>query len=115
MLLKIKKPKKSSDHSKIKNKSKNKTVGTYTPVTLPPAQVAAQPLPNLQYLRGDAYIQSQVEQRLKNLVEDSKSGTKIKSLRGGSVEWSFPIELNGRKNMSWQVRGRNESSRTSYL
>ena len=81
-----KKPKKSSDSSKIKNKSKNKTAGTCTPVTLPPPQVAAQPLPNLQYLRGDAYIQAQVEQRLKNLVEENKSGTKIKSLRGGSVD-----------------------------
>ena len=57
-----KKPKKSSDHSKIKNKSKNKTVGTYTPVTLRPTQAAAQPHPNVQYLRGDAYIQAQVEQ-----------------------------------------------------
>ena len=58
--------------NKNSKKSTNKAVRTYTPVTLPPTQVAAQPLPNLQYLRSDAYIQAQVEQRLKNLVKDSK-------------------------------------------
>ena len=88
-----KKSKKSTDLSKIKNKGTKKVVGPYTPVTLPPTQVAAQPLPNLQYLRSDAYIQAQVEQRLKNLVEDSKSGTKIKSLRGGSVEVVVPNRI----------------------
>ena len=87
-----KKPKKSSDTSKIKNKS-TKAVGTHTPVTLPPTQVSAQPLPDLQYLRNDVYIQAQVEQRLKNLVEDSKSGTKIKSLRGGAVKVVVPNRI----------------------
>ena len=87
-----KKPKKSSDTSKIKNKS-TKAVRTHTPVTLPPTQVSAQPLPDLQYLRNDVYIQAQVEQRLKNLVEDSKSGTKIKSLRGGAVKVVVPNRI----------------------
>ena len=88
-----KKPKKSTDTSKLKNKSTKKAVGTHTPVTLPPTQVSAQPLPNLQYLRNAAYIQAQVESRLKNVVEDSKSGTKVKSLRGGSVEVVVPNRI----------------------
>ena len=85
--------KKGTDNSKVKKKGTKTAVGTYTPVTLPPTQVAAQPLPNLQYLRSDAYIQAQVEPRLKNLVEESKSGTKIKSLRGGSVELVVPNRI----------------------
>ena len=73
-----KKPKKSKDVSKLKKKkSSKKAVVPQTPVTLPPTQVAAQSLPDLQFLRTDAYIQAQVEQRLKNLVEDNKEGMKI--------------------------------------
>ena len=43
-----KKPKKSRDVSKLKNKSTKKAVVPQTPVTLPPTQVAAQSLPDLQ-------------------------------------------------------------------
>ena len=77
----------------MKNKSKKKSVGTYTPVTLPPTQVPAQPHPDLHCLRNNAYIHTQLEQRLKNLVEDSKSGTKIKFLRGGSDEVVVPNRI----------------------
>ena len=90
MIKSSKKCKKSNDVRKLKNKSKKHTVVPQPPVTLPPSQVSAPTLPNLSVLRQDAYIQAQVEQRLKNLVEDSKSGTKIKSLRGGSVEVVVP-------------------------
>ena len=88
-----KKPKKSSDVSKLKSKNTKKTVVPHTPVTLPPTQVSAQLLPDLQFLRNDAYIQAQVEQRLKNLVEDNRSGKKNKSLRGGSVEVVVPNRI----------------------
>ena len=46
----------------------------------------ASPVPNLHVLRSDALIQAQVEQRLRDLVDENKSGTKIKSLRGGSID-----------------------------
>ena len=81
-----KKSKKSNDVTKLKSKSTKKTVVPHTPVALPPTQVSAQSLPDLHVLRNDEYIQAQVEQKLKILVEDNRSGTKIKSLRGGSVE-----------------------------
>ena len=86
MLLKAKKCKKRSDVTKLKKKSTKKTVMPQTPVTLSPTQVSAQALPDLHVLRNDANIKAQVEQILKDLVEDNRSGTKIKSLRGGSVE-----------------------------
>ena len=88
-----KKCKKSNDVTKLKNKSKKQAVVPQTPVTLPPTQASAQMLPDLQVLRNDAYIQAQVEQRLKNVVEDNRSGTKIKSLRGGSVEVVVPHRI----------------------
>ena len=83
-----KKCKKSNNVTRLKSKSKKQTVAPQPPVTLPPTQVYAQTL-----LRDDAYIQAQVEQRLKNLVEDNRSGTKIKSLRGGPVEVVVPHRL----------------------
>ena len=93
MPLRTKKTKKSSDVSKLKSKNTKKTIVPHTQVTLPPTQVSAQSLPDLYFLRNDAYIQAQVEQRLKNLVEDNRSGTKIKSLRGGSVEVVVPNRI----------------------
>ena len=80
--IKNRKCKKSNDVTKLKSKSTKKTV---MPQTLPPTQVSAQSLPDLNVLRNDAYIHAQVEQRLRNLVDDNRSGTKIKSLMGGSV------------------------------
>ena len=76
---------KTTDPSKIKGKSVRSSA-IDTPVTLPTQQSLVSPLPNLQSLRSDALIQAQVEQRLRDLVEENKSGTKIKSLRGGSVD-----------------------------
>ena len=76
-----------------------------TPVPLPLTQESGQSLPDLHILRNDTCIQAQVEQRLRDLVEDSRSGTKIKLLRGGSVEvvvqnkvkWSQEYVLAGSK------------------
>ena len=82
-----KKPKKSSDVSKLKSKNTMKTVVPHTLVTLPPTQVSAQLLPDLHFLRNDAYIQAQVEQRLKNLVEDNRSGKKINHLGVDQLKW----------------------------
>ena len=80
---------KTTDLSKIKGKSA-KSSAIDTPVTLPAQQSLVLPLPNLQSLRSDALIQAQVEQRLRDLVDENKSGTKIKSLRGGSVDVVVP-------------------------
>ena len=43
-------------------------------------------MPSLQCIRQDAFIQSQVDQRLRDLAQNTTAGTKIKSLRGGPVE-----------------------------
>ena len=80
---------KTTDPAKIKgNSAKNSAIDT--PVTLPAQQSLVSPLPNLQSLRSDALIQAQVDQRLRDLVDENKSGTKIKSLRGGTVEVVVP-------------------------
>ena len=76
---------KTNDASKIKGKSA-KSSAIETPVTLPTQQSMVSPVPNLHVLRSDALIQAQVEQRLRDLVDENKSGTKIKSLRGGSID-----------------------------
>ena len=60
------------------------------PVTLPPQQHATLNMPNLTNIRNDALIQSQVNQRLKDLTNPDSTGTKIKSLRGGPVEVVVP-------------------------
>ena len=86
MLLRVQNVRKVLTFQNRKSKSSKKTVVPQTPVTLPPTHVSAPVLPDLHTLRNDAYMQAQVEQILKDLVEDNRSGTKIKSLRGGSVE-----------------------------
>ena len=48
-------------------------------------------MPNLDSIRQDAYIQSQVDQRLKDLTNPDSTGTKIKSLRGGGG--GGPVEV----------------------
>ena len=67
--------------SKIKGKSVRSSA-INSPVTLPTQQPMLSPLSNLHALRSDALIQAQVEQRLRDLVDEDKSGTKIKSMRG---------------------------------
>ena len=47
-------------------------------------------IPDLNILRQDMSVQALVEQRLKQLTETEKTGTKTKSLRGGSVEVLVP-------------------------
>ena len=80
---------KTSDPSKIKGKSVRSS-DIDAPVTLPTQQSLVSPLPNLHTLKSNALIQAQVEQRLRDLVDENKSGTKIKSLRGGSVDVVVP-------------------------
>ena len=79
---------KTNDVSKIKGKSKSSAIDA--PVTLSSQQSLVSDIPNLHALRSDAMIQAQVEQRLRDLVDENKSGTKIKSLRGGSVDVIVP-------------------------
>ena len=78
--------KKHSDVKTMKGASKKKTSSQATSVTMPPTQVE---LPDLHTIRQDAYIQSQVDQRLRDLANNENSGTKIKSLRGVPLRlWS---------------------------
>ena len=76
--------KKDSDPKKKKSSLKKKTDTHAAPVTLPQHQCPSLTMPNLQSIRQDAFIQSQVDQRLKELTNSDNAGTKIKSLRGGS-------------------------------
>ena len=48
----------------------------------PPSQQVPQ-IPDLNSLRNDSSVQLLVEQQVKQLAEAEKTGTKIKSLRGG--------------------------------
>ena len=50
-------------------------------------------MPDLQTIRQDALLQARVGQRLKELAETDKPGTKIKSLRGGNVEVIVPNKI----------------------
>ena len=50
-------------------------------------------LTNLHSLRKDLMVQKQMDQRLKKLAKNVHSGTKIKSLRGGSVEVVVPNKV----------------------
>ena len=77
--------KKTSDESKVKNKSVKKPKSTETPVTVIPEVKNSLQIPDLNMLRQDALIQLKVEQRLKEIQDADKPG-KIKSLCGGSVD-----------------------------
>ena len=79
--------KKHSDPKKMKGVSKKKASSQVTSVTVPPAQFQ---MPDLQKIRQDVYIQSQVDQRLRDLANNENSGTKIKYLRGGPIEVVVP-------------------------
>ena len=54
-------------------------------------------MPNLDSIRQDAYIQSQVDQRLKDLTNPDSTGTKIKSLKGGGG----PVEVVVQNRVKW--------------
>ena len=58
-------------------------------VTLSP-RAEVNKIPDLNVLRQDMSVQALVDQRLKQLADAKKTGTKIKSLRGGSVEVLVP-------------------------
>ena len=81
--------KKSNDSTKIKSKSTKPKSKPHTAVTIPPVHQISAPH-DLQTLRQDANIQIQVEKRLQELASLNKAGTKLKSLRGGSVEVLVP-------------------------
>ena len=68
----------------IKEASKKKTSSQAASITVPPT------LPDLYKIRQDAYIQSQVDQRLRDLASNENSGTKIESLRRGPIEVVVP-------------------------
>ena len=84
-VLESKKVKKHSDLKKIKGVSKSKTNTRVTPVTPPQNQCPTSGMPSLQSIRQDAFIQSQVDQRLRDLAQNTTTGTTLKSLRGGPV------------------------------
>ena len=73
----------------VKNKCKKLKSKADSSVTVSPrAQVNK--IPDLNVLRQDMSVQALVDQRLKQLANAEKTGTKIKSLRGGSVEVLVP-------------------------
>ena len=74
--------KKDSDPKKKKSSNRKKVNPQMAPVTLPPQQHPTLNMPNLTHIRNDAFIQSQVDKRLKDLTNPNCIGTKIKSLRG---------------------------------
>ena len=82
--------KKDSDPKKKKSSSEKKASPQIAPVTLPPQQHATLNMPNLADIQNDALIQSQVDQRLKDLTNPDSTGTKIKSLMGGPAEVVVP-------------------------
>ena len=87
----LKRKKKTKPMRRQKSKEKVSDPLPLTPwVTLSTQQSLVSPLPNLHALSSDALIQAQVEQRLQDLVDENKSGTKIKSLRGSSVDVVVP-------------------------
>ena len=87
-------PKKTSDSSKIKSSNKNdkhaKTAVTQKGLAhnmVPVSGVLNHDLPPPDKLREEARIQLEVQNRLKQLAEQAKPGTKkIKSQRGGCVQ-----------------------------
>ena len=78
--------KKSSDASKIKNKSVKPKSKAKAQVAPSSSHQETSHVPDLQSIRQDAVLQAQVAKRLKELTDSEKSGTKLKSLRGGPVE-----------------------------
>ena len=81
-------PKKTGDMSKIKFSTK-RNKGTKAGFEQSVAHTSGQRynLPPPDRVREEARVQAEVQNRLRQLVENSKPGTeKIKSQRGGSVE-----------------------------
>ena len=80
--------KKSTDVSKIKTKStKPKSVSQAVVAHTPSHPYSFTDLPSLQQ---DVELQAQVEKRLQELTALNKTGTKVRSLRGGSADVLVP-------------------------
>ena len=78
-----------SKQSVVKTKSKKVKRNVDSSVTVSPSGQAKK-IPDLSVLRQDMSVQALVEQHLRQLADAEKLGTKIKSLRGGSVEVLVP-------------------------
>ena len=104
--------KKHSDPKKMKGASKNKTTSQAASVTVPPTQVE---LPDLYKIRQDAYIQSQVDQRLRDLANNDNSGTKIKSLRGVPLRLWSQIGSSSHKSLSYPDLRKNGYNTITFL
>ena len=74
-VLETKKVKKDSDPKKKKGVAKKKSSTQVTPVTLPQNQCPPSGMPSLQCIRQDAFIQSQVDQRRRDLAQNTTAGT----------------------------------------
>ena len=103
---------KHSDPKKLKGVSKKKASSQTDSVTVPPTQTV---LPDLYKIRQDAYIQCQVDQRLRDLASTENSGTKIKSLKVVPLRLSCQIGLSGLKNLYCPDPSKNRYSMTSFL
>ena len=74
---------KQSDIDKGKGQNVKKVVSS--PVASTPSHQVPQ-IPDLNTLREDVPVKALVDQRLKHLADNEQKNTKIKSLRGGSIE-----------------------------
>ena len=74
-----------TDPSKIKNKSCRSKTKVKSQVASSPSHQETTHIPDLQSIRQDAVLQAQVAKRLNELTDSEKSGTKLKSLRGGAL------------------------------
>ena len=78
-----------SKQSVIKTKCKKSKGKVDSSVTVSPRDQVKK-IPDLNVLRQDMSVQALVDQRLRQLADAEKTSTKIKSLRGGSVEVLVP-------------------------
>ena len=76
-----------SSGTKVHSKKAKRKVDSSA--TMSPSSQVPQ-IPDLNALRQDMSVQALVEQRLRQLADTEQKGTKIKSLRGGSVEVLVP-------------------------
>ena len=107
--------KKSTDGSKIKNKSTKPKTVPQTTVTHTPSHPYS--FTDLQSLRQDVDLQGQVQKRLQELTALNKTGTKVKSLRGDLLMSWYPIVSNGLTSTFFLVIQKRESkdSMLDYL
>ena len=84
---------------KKKGDSKKKSSTRATLVTLPQNQCLASGMPSfLQNIRQDAFIQSQIDQRLRDLAQNTNAVQKLNLLGMALRKSWFRIVLNGPKN-----------------